>query len=529
MTVDPRPPTGPETAPPQSPDSNDPAGNPYGDPLVDHREWQRLDPMMLLVHPIREVIRFLPALVGLLIARSATGGDGWWWQVIGIGVPIALGVARYLTTRFRIADERVELRRGLFARHLLSTPLDRVRTVDITASPIHRVLGLTTVRIGTGTASSSSDDTVELDGVRAGAAAALRVALLHTTTGRDALAPTTEVPADEVRTVVSFEPGWLRFAPFTSSGVIIAAAVVGVGSQVIEGLGLWDHLSLDDAARNVARLSLALVVPLAILALLAIASVFAVAGYVVANFGFRLTYAVRDGVWHVRRGLLTTRETSMDDARLHGVVLGEPLGLRIAGGSRLTAIVTGLGPDDQQGTSGVLVPAAPRELVLAVAGQVLGDDAPLRTPLTEHGPAARRRRYTRAVILPAILTLAALVAAPFDLLPAWAVVIGVLLVGLAALLAADRARSLGHALTNRHLVSRSGTLARQHIALETQAIIGWTFSASWFQRRVGLTTLIATMAGRPQSVTVLDVPEGEAAAVARQGVPGLLEQFLAPH
>ena len=52
--------------------------NPYADArpdsLVDHREWQRLDPMMLLVHPIKEVLRFLPALIGLLLAGSASGG-----------------------------------------------------------------------------------------------------------------------------------------------------------------------------------------------------------------------------------------------------------------------------------------------------------------------------------------------------------------------------------------------------------------------------------------------------------------------
>ena len=34
--------------------------------------WQRLDPRMLLVHPIREVMRFLPALIGLFVAGAAT-------------------------------------------------------------------------------------------------------------------------------------------------------------------------------------------------------------------------------------------------------------------------------------------------------------------------------------------------------------------------------------------------------------------------------------------------------------------------
>jgi len=482
---------------------------------------------MLLVHPIREVIRFLPALIGLLIARSASGSDGWWWQVIGIGVPVLLGIARYLTTRFRIAEGRVELRRGLLDKHLLSTPLDRVRTVDITASPIHRVLGLTTVRIGTGTASSSDDDTIDLDGVRAQAAVALRVALLHTTTRRDSVSGVE--PAEDVATIVEFEPGWLRFAPFTSSGLLIAAAALGVGSQVVEGLGLWDHLNLDDAAREVARVSVILVVPLAILALLVVASVFSVAGYVVANFGFRLTHARRDGVWHVRRGLLTTRETSMDDERLHGVVLSQPLGIRAAGGARLSAVVTGLAKDDHQGSSSdTLVPPAPRDLVTRVAGRVLGSDEPMTVAVVAHGAAARRRRYTRALAIPVLLGVGVTVAVVLDVLdPRFLLVVPVLAL-IAAFLAEDRARALGHALTASHLVSRSGSLLRTRTALETDAIIGWNFSASWFQRRVGLATLVATMAGGPQSVTVLDVPEELAVALAGDAVPGLLDQFLTP-
>jgi putative membrane protein len=51
-------------------------------------------------------------------------------------------------------------------------------------------------------------------------------------------------------------------------------------------------------------------------------------------------------------------------------------------------------------------------------------------------------------------------------------------------------------------------------------------TATWFQRRVGLTTLVATMAGGRQAVEVLDVPEAEGTAVARDAVPGLVDQFL---
>ena len=67
---------------------------------------------MLLVHPVRELIRFLPVLIGVFVAGTASGSDGP-WQLLGVGVPIALGLLRYVTTSFRITDGRIELRRGL--------------------------------------------------------------------------------------------------------------------------------------------------------------------------------------------------------------------------------------------------------------------------------------------------------------------------------------------------------------------------------------------------------------------------------
>ena len=86
------------------------------------------------------------------------------------------------------------------------------------------------------------------------------------------------------------------------------------------------------------------------------------------------------------RGLFTTRETTLDDYRLAGVNLSEPLGLRLAGGARLSAIVTGLS-GSQQGSS-TWSPPAPRQLVERVAGEVLDTTVPVEATLTPHGPRA---------------------------------------------------------------------------------------------------------------------------------------------
>jgi putative membrane protein len=496
--------------------------NPYADRLVDHREWQRLDPLMLLVHPIRELVRFLPVLLGLLIAGSRSDGNEWWWNVLAIAAPIALGIARYLTTSFRIAEGRVELRRGLLNKHVLSTPIDRVRTVDVTASLIHRALGLTTVRIGTGTASKQGDDELALDGIRAPAAGMLRSDLLHRTASPEAREAA--AAPDNATVVARFERRWLWYAPFTSSGLVIAAAVLGAGSQLLDAVGLWDHLQLDAAAEGVARLSVLVLVPVVVVGLLVVASVLAVAGYIVTNFGFTVSYTRSDHAWHLRRGLFTTRETSMDANRLRGVDLVEPLGLRLARGARLSSIVTGLN-SEQQGSS-TLVPPAPEGVAHHVATQVLGTDTPVVAQLVGHGAAAVRRRYTRALTLPLLLTAGLLVVVVFADVPVSSLLLAPLALAVGAGLGYDRAGGLGHTLLPGHLVARAGSLTRRRVMLETPAIIGWTVSSTWFQRRVGLTTLVATVAGGRQAVTVLDVPEDVGTAVARDAVPGLVSQFL---
>lgn len=486
--------------------------------------WQRLDPRMLLVHPVKELIRFLPALAGLFVAGAASGGMDLRWQLIGIGVPVAVGLMRYLTTSYRITGDRVELRRGLVSRHLLSTRLDRIRTVDLTASPVHRLLGLTTVRIGTGTASTSDDDQVDLDGLPVDGARSLRQDLLHRirpTESVDGGPGAVEVPDDE-RVVLVLDPAWARYAPLTATGVVLTAGALGVGSQVYDQLtGPGTEVELDLSLDGSSALVL---VPLVLLGLAVVITVLAVAGYLVTNWGFTLSHTRRDGSWHLRRGLLTTRETSLDEARLSGVAVGEPLGLRLAGAARLSAIVTGL--DRQQQGSSVLVPPAPHAVVTGVGATVLGTDGPLAVPLEGHGPAAVRRRYVRGLV-PALLGTAVLGVAVLAGAPTWLLAPALLLPVAGAALAADRARSLGHALVDGFLVARSGSLYRQRQALAVTDVIGWTYRATWFQRRAGLTTLVATTAGGPQSVTVLDIPEVRAVELTGTAMPHLVRQFTA--
>jgi len=480
---------------------------------------------MLLVHPIKEVGKFLPVLLGLVVAGSASGVGPW--ALLGVGLPVGLGVVRYLTTTYRLAGGRVELRRGLLQRHTLSTPVDRVRTVDLTASPIHRVLGLATVVIGTGSVASDGGERLELDALPQPEATRLRAELLHTTTGTDATG-TDATGTDATRTdatspgagtdpehvVARFSPRWLWYAPFSGTVLVGLGAIVGVGFQLVESVEI--RVTEDDLAAIGQSFVLTLVVAAVVLVTL-----LAVGGYLVTNGGFVLS---RHGAaWHVRRGLLTRRETSIDVARLAGVSLGEPAALRLAHGRRVGAIVTGL--SGSQASSAVLLPPAPRTTGYDVAAAVLGTAGPVTGDLRSHGRAAITRRYTRA-LLGALPLVAAVVAAVLAGAPGWLLATAAVPVGAALVLAWDRARALGHAFLDGHVAMRSGSALRSRDLLRASHVIGWNQRATWFQRRAGLVSLAATTAGGKGQIRVPDVPVEAAIALAEAATPALVGQFL---
>jgi putative membrane protein len=69
------------------------------------------------------------------------------------------------------------------------------------------------------------------------------------------------------------------------------------------------------------------------------------------------------------------------------------------------------------------------------------------------------------------------------------------------------------------LITRMGSLVRRRSVLAVPGVIGVTLHQSFFQRRSGLLTVIATTAAGAQRYEVPDVPQAEALALAAQLVP----------
>jgi uncharacterized membrane protein YdbT with pleckstrin-like domain len=546
--------------------------------------WQWLSPRSLVVRPVTDLLRALPVVIGLLFFGSRHGGANLWGLAFA-GVAMATSIVRYCTTRFRVTAERVYLRHGLLSQKVLSVPRDRIRSVDLSAHVVYRLLGLRKVHLGTGRNDRRDGGSLHLDALRLADAEALRAALLAgaaaaspaelaggrrpASGGPDAAAAAG--PAE--RELARLAPGWIRYAPLTLTGLVIVGVVIGTAFQFIDATHV-DITTIGPVHRLTVTLShltllqRALEVALAVLALLVLLSV---AGYVALFWNFRLV-AVGTGMLRVSRGLLSTRTTTIDTRRLRGAELSEPLLLRGAGGARCLAITTGLrvGHGAERGGS-LLLPPAPRGVAAAVASAVLGTAvletagrgaagaagaeavrseatgaaaaapaapaAPgagwaaelLTGDLVRHGPAARRRRYVRAVGGAGVLAAAGVAAWAAGAVPAWAGLGSLILLPLGAVLAADRYASLGHRLAGGWLVTRTGSLIRRRSVLSTEGIIGWRIHQSWFQRRQGLASLAATTAAGRQHYTAHDVAVAVALELATAATPGLISPFRAPY
>jgi putative membrane protein len=485
--------------------------------------WQRLDARMLAVTPLRQLAGFLPVIAVVLVLGAQQDLDGRiYGLLVGVLVVVLAGVLRWLTTRYRITSERVELRSGLLFRNARSVPRDRIRSVDVTAGPVHRLFGLSVVTIGTGERSEGVESReLTLDAVSAAEADRMRQRLLNAVDTGAAGPHHLGVSAPSTPTeLAALDWSWLRFAPLTVSSLVAVGAVAGAVGQLVGEFGA-DVADLGGVRDQLSVAPLWLGVSAVAVLVLVIALLGSVLIFVEAWWGFRL---VREpgGTLRIRRGLLTTRSVSLEERRVRGVEVVEPLLLRVGRGARTVAVATGLGGHRSHGR-GTLLPPAPRDEAHRVSGAVLIEDpSPTRMALRRHPLEALRRRLVRAV-LPVLAGSAVLWLAP---VPAWVAWATLGLLPVTVLLAVDAYRNLGHALTSRYLVTRHGAGMRTTVALQRSGVIGWTVSQSFFQRQAGLVTVTATTAAGGGAYHVIDVRTADGLAVAEHAVPGLLTPFL---
>ncbi|GAA4219279.1 putative membrane protein [Streptosporangium album] len=531
-----------------------PGGQGYGPPPFSPA--LRLSPKVLLTDPIR----MLPSLVLPLAGVLFLGGfspSSFGWAAFGVVGSVLYATIRWATFTYKVVGDRLELTRALVSRSVRTIPLERIRGVDVSNPPLHRVLGIAVLRIDTGAGGDKQEG--ELDGVTVEEAERLKAVLLWHARARmarraqaqgaagapDPTVPVGDPSADPLTAsgvpvgtadplTARHEVGettpervffvvprrWLAYGPLSGAYLLtpfaLVAGAVGLlfqwGSElridgrvvVSAGEWLWGHPVL-------------LVVALVLLVL-----AMPVAGMVMyAVFNWNFTLRGREGYLVAERGLLTRRSVSLERRRVRGFELVEGLAERGAGFGRAWAIVTGLGDSE---TRGQLMPVSPRAVVLDVVGEAIG---PIATGLRAHPVAARRRRLFRAVFPWLVIALCAAAATVWS--PLWwgLAVPALILAVLGVPLGLDRYRSLGHTYDGARLSVRSGSLRRSQAVVEERALVGWTLRQTWFQRRAGLLTVVAGVGAGTGGYEAIDVGETEGVAFAAEVTPGWLAPFVA--
>jgi putative membrane protein len=132
---------------------------------------------------------------------------------------------------------------------------------------------------------------------------------------------------------------------------------------------------------------------------------------------------------------------------------------------------------------------------------------------------------TRAMLLPVVVALVLGTGLPLWDWPGWLLWV-VLPLGVACwFLGVDRYAGLGHAVMPAHLVSRNGSLDRSRVVLAQNGVIGWKVRQSFFQRRAGVATLVATTAAGRQHYDLVDLTADRAYELVGELSPELLAQF----
>jgi putative membrane protein len=429
-----------------------------------------------------------------------------------LGVGAAIVVLEWRRFTYRIEGGRLIIERGVLRHSTRVVPLERIRGVELQAPWLHRALGL--VRVDVEAAAGGSDKAeLSLVAVTAAEGERLRRALLAGS--RPQQAAEEEAVA---RVLYRAGPRLLAVGGLTSGRHILAPlAVIGVIANFADDLpgGFVNDLlgsAADRAPTDVAGISV-----LAVAAVL-LAGALAAAGSLLADWDFELA---DDGERLLaRRGLLTRRSVVIDRARVRGIDIRDSPLRRPFGLVGVRAVAGGIGG----GRSGraVLAPVTSREEARALLAE-LDPDTRLDAPLEPHPPAARTRRITRAVALPAALAAGAVAGG-------WFWVAGALVVVAAAgiPLGIDRYRQLGHGFDGGRVTVREGSLTRTWTSLDPAAVVSYAVERSPFQARTGLCTVVLHLGQGAGTRRVLDCSEQQAASLlARLDAP-LLGPFVTP-
>jgi putative membrane protein len=394
---------------------------------------------------------------------------------------VSVSVVRWSRFRWQLSDGTLVIEQGLINRQRRVIPVERIQSVDLVRRLSHRLFGVVSVHVE---AIGAGETEGQLDALSPRKADRLRRALLASRA-----AARGDATPEDMSPVADEDPGEL-LASAAPRTLVLAGLTEANGTLIAGLLGLgWQFFGdrIDELAERLPALLGGNVVVMITVVVIMVAVALLVAAQLLAFWGFTLHRS--GGELRVRRGLLEQRFDTIPLRRVQALRIEENLPRRLLGYAAVKADVAGK-PGGGSGGTDTLLPMGSasdaRALVDAVLDMPGVGDAEL-TAMPKRARARRRVRATVAVVAPA------LVLGIYD--PRG---LALLLLLVPAYAAADASyRALGHAELPGILVMRSGWWVRRTAFVPADRLQTLAVTATYFQRRRRLATLVLGIARSP--------------------------------
>jgi putative membrane protein len=430
-------------------------------------------------------------LVLLLITRESP---------IGI-VIAAFGFFRlvgWFFLTYELTPNELVIRSGVLQRRTQVVPYQRVQQIDFRRGLTAQIFGLTEMRIET---AGSAEGRVNLAYLDQNVGDHLRAHILerraHAAGERPKeSAPGSEVPPEPPRPperLVTMSSTALVRAGLTSDLNVIVVCVAFVVWPVLFVSAFADGNVISGWGGSLLGL------PFLVAALLAVVTI----RHCLTFSGLALDVVGED--LRIEYGLLERQHLTLPRARVQHVSISDNL-LRRRLGLATVAFHSAATPGVQN-ASRLLVDGIPRDLaddLLASALPNLGWAADV-TLERRTAPAARRGMFRRVAALLAVGVIPAIA-----FFPAGVAALGVGAIGVPWGRSAHR--RAGHLLDARFVAFEAGTVTHRRDVVPRSRIQSVRVQSSWFQRRVGLATLIVDVVGRAPQLYDADVDTARAIA-----------------
>lgn len=482
-------------------------------------EDRRLHPLSWLFVLLQQLRSFAVPLVLLLVTGRGSSGTEWYGLIGVVGLTI-VSVAQYFTYRYRADADGFVIRSGVLQRNSRDIPYERIHTVNLHQTLLHRLFHVTEVRLES--AGSKSAEAVmrvlSIEDARAlEAFVREQGALRRSERGADGETAAAALPP-EVPLLSLGTAEIIRLGLISNRGMVVVAAGAGalwqlMGNRLSADLIPAPVMALGTGARQFVTahlhdtVALALTALALIVLLLAIVRVLSVVLALLQYHGFSLVEMGRQ--LRVERGLLTRVRNQLPRRRIQAWRIDETLLHRWFGRQGLRVDSAAGGEGDDHGIRH-LAPVATPETVTGLLHHLVGE--PIWPP-AEWRP-IHPRAWRRLFVAPSAGIAVVTAASVWQFGPA---ALGLLaIVPLLVYRARRLARLAGYAIASYSIVVREGWLSRRWGLVDIRKVQALRITASPLDRRHGMATLWFDTAGAGATEGVIRVrflPIGEAHAL----------------